>query len=238
MLGVERILPARTNRLRIAARSLAAATEAERRLAWFAPFTARERLLMHGPRTVHHLMDEMSVSGNPLRRMLETDLVGWLPDNLLERGDRMTMAASVELRPPFLDHDLVDTAFRLPSDVKVRKGTTKWVVKRVAAEFLPAGIVHRRKAGFRVPLDLWFREGLRGMAHDRLLARDSFVTQVLSRQAVSALLATHAAQRRNEDIRIWTLLSLEVWHDTFFGSGTAGISASCGPHQRAIADGL
>ena len=107
---------------------------------------------------------------DPLERMLAFDCEGWLPDNLLERGDRMAMAASVEVRPPFLDHELVTLAFSLPSAMKVRHGQTKWVLKEVARRHLPTTITDRRKVGFRVPLDSWFRGQLRGMAREMLLS--------------------------------------------------------------------
>ena len=78
----------------------------------------------------------------------------------------MSMAASLELRPPFLDHRLVELAFRLPSSVKVRDGQTKWVLKQVARRHLPDQIVFRPKVGFRVPLDAWFRGELQALARD------------------------------------------------------------------------
>jgi len=133
----------------------------------------------------------------------------------------MAMAASVELRPPFLDHRMVELAFSLPSRVKVRKGQTKWVLKQVARQHLPESIVDRRKVGFRVPLDAWFRDHLRDMARDMLLGPSSFVGTTLDPVAVRSLLDTHESGRRDESIRIWTLLSLEVWHDVYFRSGHA-----------------
>jgi len=126
------------------------------------------------------------------------------------------MAASMEMRPPFLDHELVTLAFSLPSSLKVRQGKTKWILKEVARRHLPSSITDRRKVGFRVPLDLWFRGHLREMARDILLGRDSFVGTTMDRAAVTALLDAHESGRRDESIRIWTLLSLEVWHQTFF----------------------
>lgn len=140
------------------------------------------------------------------------------------------MSASVELRPPFLDARMVELAFGLPSGVKLRRGTTKWVVKEVARRHLPTEIVDRPKVGFAVPLDAWFREGLRDMAWDMLTSTNSYVGEVMDAGAVRALLASHESGRRNEQIRLWTLLGLEVWHDLFFrsgrtgGEGTAGLS--------------
>jgi asparagine synthase (glutamine-hydrolysing) len=213
--SAEMRLPPKYQRARIALRALGERDEAARLEGWFAPFTTLERatLLSSPDRRPGH--DIAIGGGDALRRMLFADCHAWLADNLLERGDRMSMAASLELRPPFLDHHLVELAFSLPSDVKLRRGTTKWVVKEVARTMLPADIVDRPKAGFRVPIAAWLRGSLRDMAHDRLLSRTSFVSEVFDRRMIERLLAEHGSGARNEDIRIWTLLSLEMWHQQF-----------------------
>ena len=100
--------------------------------------------------------------------------------------------------------------------MKVRRGTTKWVLKEVARRYLPAEVVDRRKVGFRVPLDEWFRSGLRDSMWDRLTGPASFVGQTFDRPAVVQLLERHESGRFNEESRIWTLMCLEVWHETFF----------------------
>jgi asparagine synthase (glutamine-hydrolysing) len=160
--------------------------------------------------------------------MLYADSRGWLPDNLLDRGDRMSMASSLELRPPFLDARLVDLAFELPSSVKLRRGTTKWVVKEVARRYLPDEVVDRRKVGFTVPLDRWFRGGLRDLAWDMLTSESSLVASLMSRTAVRELLERHDRGQRAEHMRLWTLLGLEVWHDVFFRGGGQRPSARSG----------
>ncbi len=217
-------LPRRIRRARIGLRALEATTEDERMAAWFAPFTAAERAALLGappPSATRHFA---ATGGDPLRRMLLADSGPWLADNLLERGDRMTMAASVELRPPFLDHRLVELAFRLPSRMKVRAGTGKWVLRHVATDLLPHAVLRRPKVGFRVPLGAWFRGGLRELAWDRLLSPSSFVTSVFDRDAVARVLQRHEQGRADEEIRIWTLLGLEVWHDVC----VAGAGATAG----------
>jgi asparagine synthase (glutamine-hydrolysing) len=130
----------------------------------------------------------------------------------------MSMAASLELRPPFLDHRLVELAFRLPSSVKVRNGETKWVLKAVARRHLPEAIVSRPKVGFRVPLDAWFRGELQELSRDLLLGSDSMVGAMMDRSVVERILHDHARGRRDEEIRIWTLLSLEMWGRRFLGT--------------------
>jgi asparagine synthase (glutamine-hydrolysing) len=209
MRAAERALPARAGRARIAARALSGRDPGERMVGWFAPFTRYEVEELTGVplRSGRHAPEYR----DGIDLMARMDLAAWLPDNLLERGDRMSMAASLELRPPFLDHRLVETALRLPSAVKVRDGQTKWVLKQVALRHLPAEIVQRPKLGFRVPLDAWFRSGLRDMCTDLLLGPDSRVADFLDPAPIRALLTSHDAGRRNEEIRLWTLLSLEVW---------------------------
>ncbi|PWK81066.1 asparagine synthase (glutamine-hydrolysing) [Lentzea atacamensis] len=211
----EKALPASRARLGIAVRAIAEPSYAERMRGWFAPFTVAERAaLLGGPATRSVLAPYENGRGDALRRMLYADSHTWLADNLLERGDRMSMAASLELRPPFLDHRVAELAFSLPGNVKVRRGTTKWVVKEVARQHLPADVVDRPKSGFKVPLDAWFRDGLRDMAYDLLTGPTSFVGKTFDRAAVRALLDDHDSGDRNEQPRIWTLLSLEVWHQT------------------------
>jgi asparagine synthase (glutamine-hydrolysing) len=210
----------RLARARIAVRAAGAVDREEQFRTWFAPFTKRERESLLGslPRRVGGVSTKRH--GDVIRQMLLADLESWLPDNLLERGDRMSMAASLELRPPLLDHRLVELAFRLPSNVKVRGGTTKWVLKEVARRYIPAEVVDRRKVGFRVPLESWFRSDLRDSMWDRLTGADSFVAQNFDRNAVRELLTRHESGQFNEESRIWTLMSLEIWHETFFGAGS------------------
>ncbi|MFO1076267.1 MAG: asparagine synthase (glutamine-hydrolyzing) [Planctomycetota bacterium] len=212
----ERFLPGAKYRARQAARALTGRTTAERLQTWFAPFTWYERkALRHGYGALRSLGQYERCQGDHLRRMLYVDCHTWLADNLLERGDRMSMAASIENRPPFLDHELVELAFRVDSGMKVRGSSGKWIVKEIARRHLPANIVDRKKVGFRVPLDEWFRGGLKDYAHDLLLGRASFVGTFLARGPIAALLADHQRGRRNEELRLWTLLGLEVWHGAF-----------------------
>lgn len=214
LLGrLEHHLPIEGDRIRIALRAVSQTGSAERMRGWFAPFTVDERELLIGrgaPRAIP--ASYVAGWGDNLTRMLYADTSAWLADNLLERADRMSMAASVETRPPFLDHRLVELAFALPSRMKVRGRTTKWVIKQVARKYLPDDVVDRSKVGFKVPLDQWFRGGLRDMAFDLLTGPSSFVGSAFNGAMVSKLLDDHSAVRRNEESRLWTLLSLEVWY--------------------------
>ncbi|MDZ5660539.1 asparagine synthase (glutamine-hydrolyzing) [Nocardioides sp. S-58] len=190
------------------------AGQVERRLG--APFSAgeRERLIGSGPPPERRAAP--ALGADPVDRMLRHDLRHWLPDHLLERADRMSMAASVEVRPALLDHRLVELAFRLPTSVKVRAGTSRWVLREVARPFLPDELVDRKVAPRRVPLDAWLRSGLRDTARERLTGADSWVAQTLDRATVRDLVDRHE-RGAGEEVRLWTLLCLEMWHERFFG---------------------
>lgn len=211
---VDPLLPQRLARHRIALRAFGAATEARQLETWFAPFTELERRTLLGERESDRPEAPAPPGVDAIDRMLRYDAGSWLPDNLLERGDRMSMASSLELRPPLLDHKLVELAFRIPSEFKVRDGVTKWALKEVARRYLPSEVVDRRKVGFRVPLDDWFRSGLRDTMWDLLTSRDSFVRAQFDHGLVRSILARHEGGRFNEESRIWTLISLEVWYQT------------------------
>jgi asparagine synthase (glutamine-hydrolysing) len=216
MRRAERWLPGSKFRARQAARALTARDTAERLQTWFAPFTWYERkALRKGYGEKRSLGQYERCEGDHLRRMLYVDCHTWLTDNLLERGDRMSMAASIENRPPFLDHELVELAFRIDSAMKVKGKSGKWIVKEIARKHLPASIVDRKKVGFRVPLDEWLRSGLKDFAHDLLLGRDAFVSRYLEKAPIAAMLQDHMSGRRNEELRLWTLLGFEVWHRAF-----------------------
>jgi asparagine synthase (glutamine-hydrolysing) len=219
--GLADALPSSRSRARIALRALTGASEADRLEGWFAPFTSEERTALLGVSGHGLQRAEERCVGDALQRMSATDVIGWLPDNLLERADRMSMATSLETRPPFLQVDMVEAAFAVPSKFKAYRGTTKWVVKEVARGLVPPDIISRPKVGFRVPLDTWLRSGLVDYAHDQLLGSNSFSAEVLGRATVQELLQTHLSGRRREELRLWTLLSLEVWHDVYFKRSVA-----------------
>jgi asparagine synthase (glutamine-hydrolysing) len=213
----ERLLPESKNRMRQAGRALAARSPAERMQTWFGPFTWYERQSLrdsYGKCNEPGQWDR--VEGDHLRRMLYVDCHTWLADNLLERGDRMSMAASIENRPPFLDHELVELAFRIDSAMKVKGNSGKWLIKEIARKHLPGNIVDRRKVGFKVPLDNWFRGGLKEHVHDLLSGQQSFVGSYFDQRVVRNLLHDHMRGRRNEELRLWTLMGLEIWHRAFF----------------------
>ena len=149
----------------------------------------------------------------PLQRMSYVDLKTWLADDLLVKADRMSMANSLELRVPFLDHRLVEFAATLPDRLKVHGGVTKYLLKKWAEPLLPREIVYRTKKGFPVPVKSWFREELSGFARETLLASGGICAEFLSRPQIEHLLHMHDREDRSE--QIYSLLVLDSWHHQF-----------------------
>lgn len=212
-------LPARLRRAEVALRSLCERNPADRWPLWFAPFTRWEKALLmpdhdSWPRPLQEHVKHLG-RGMTLEAMLYADCKVWLPDNLLDRGDRMTMGASVEGRVPFLDHELVEYAFGLPGNVKVRGFVGKWLIKQIALKYLPETIVHRRKVGFRLPLTQWFRGPLRDLCYDRICARAGLLRGLLDGRELQKVLDDHCSGRKDNWLQIWSLLGLSVWSDVF-----------------------
>jgi asparagine synthase (glutamine-hydrolysing) len=152
-----------------------------------------------------------------LHRMLYADTQHWLPDYLLLRGDKTSMAASLEARVPLLDHPLVEYAASLPADLKVHglRQSRKHLLREVAGELLPAPILSRSKKGFPVPIAAWLREGARDYCHD-LLGPDAVRNRALfDPGAVATLLHEHDTCVADHGSLLWGLLSVELWHRLF-----------------------
>jgi asparagine synthase (glutamine-hydrolysing) len=215
----ERALPAGFRRAEIALRSLCEKDPAERWALWFAPFSRQEKLQMLGGNNSWPNPSQQYVQRAAgccaLDGMLYTDCKLWLPDNLLDRADRMTMGASVECRVPFLDHELVELAFSLPVSVKIKGFCRKWQVKQIAGKYLPEQIIRRRKVGFSVPLARWFRGKLRQMCYERICDNNGLAGQLGNRSYLQKILDEHCANRKDHSLKIWTLLGLSIWHEVF-----------------------
>jgi asparagine synthase (glutamine-hydrolysing) len=149
-----------------------------------------------------------------LNQMLAADQQAWLPDDLLVKADKMTMAASIELRVPFLDHHVVEFAGRLPASLKLHDGQHKYLLKKIMRDLLPPEILDAPKRGFPVPLRQWYRQKLYSAARswllDSPLLRERLVLRELER-----LLETHHCGEADFSAEIHGLSCLSVWHDVF-----------------------
>jgi asparagine synthase (glutamine-hydrolysing) len=151
----------------------------------------------------------------PLERMLELDRRVWLPDDLLVKADKMTMATSVELRVPFLDHRLIEWSATLPASVKLRGGSGKWILREAARHRLPAECVAPGKRGFTVPVSNWMRKQLHGQLREELLASDSVTRNRFGARAISELLDEHKSGRADRKEELYALWVLEKWRKRF-----------------------
>ena len=149
-----------------------------------------------------------------LSRMLYTDTKTWLPGDLLMKADKITMANSLELRVPLLDHKVLEFAAALPSNFKVRGFTTKYIMKKVLSGLVPKEILDRRKTGFPVPYERWLRHDLKDMVHDVLFDRRTLERGYFDKSRIEALIAKDQ-QHGGLSKEIFCLVTFELWHRTF-----------------------
>jgi asparagine synthase (glutamine-hydrolysing) len=222
--GVVEHLPFGLRKLQVVGRSARFRDEAERLAAWFAGFAGAERSRLLAPplrdgadAAAAAFRDALGASAarRPLDRMLDADLRLWLPDDLLMKMDKMSMAASVEARVPLLDHPLVEWAATLPDGLKVRGLEGKVLLKRLALRRLPPEVVRRPKVGFTVPLAPWFRGPLRPLLEDTLLSPTALGRGYFDVEVLRGYVGDHVAGRRDRSRELWTLLTLELWHRAY-----------------------
>jgi asparagine synthase (glutamine-hydrolysing) len=152
---------------------------------------------------------------------LAADAALYLPDDLLVKVDIASMAHSLEARSPFLDHEFMEFAATIPSDLKVRGREKKIILRRALTGLLPDEILRRPKMGFGVPIDHWLRHELKDLAYDTLLSPRAQARGYFRPEVVQRYLDEHTGGRTSWHSLLWTLLMLELWHRTFVdGDGT------------------
>jgi len=164
---------------------------------------------------------EQQPKSTPLRRILYYEQRHWLADNVLERADRMTMSASLELRAPFLDHRLVEHVSRLPDAQRVRGLSTKWILRKADERLLQHAPARPRKGGFRIALAGLLRGETRELLTDYLRGPGCLTRAYCNEAVLDRLLDEHLAVRRNHEEILWTLLNLEIWHRTYASAARA-----------------
>jgi asparagine synthase (glutamine-hydrolysing) len=150
--------------------------------------------------------------------MLYADAKIWLPDDLLLKADKMTMANGLELRVPFLDHKLVEFAATLPANLKLKGSTGKYLLRKAMQNVLPKRILTRPKKGFPVPTGSWLRGHLKDFVHDTLLASDAACREYMDSRVIHKIVSEHEQGTENRRQEIWTLLVFEIWHRLFINA--------------------
>ena len=162
------------------------------------------------PGVAEHPLALPDIDDDLLARMQVYDAATYLPDDILQKVDRAAMAVSLEVRPPLLDHRVVEFALALPARLRIRDGESKWLLRRVLDRYVPRALVERPKMGFAVPLDDWLRGPLRDWAED-LLDPQRLGGGLLDPAAVRRLWEDHLTGRANRAYGLWAVLMFEAW---------------------------
>jgi asparagine synthase (glutamine-hydrolysing) len=164
----------------------------------------------------------LSAPGLPLlERMMLADQLGYLPDDLLAKVDRASMAVGLEARVPLLDHRVAELAWRLPRRFKVRGGEGKWVLRRILHRHVPAALVDRPKMGFSVPIDAWLRGPLRPWAEDLLSPARLRADGLLDADRVARAWRDFLAGRGRGGMSVWAVLVFQAWHQRWLAGQPA-----------------
>jgi asparagine synthase (glutamine-hydrolysing) len=217
------------DRAKIALYALNQPNEATRFLNWFPLFNSsmKQSLLseplmetLQGYKTEGVLEEHLARSHAraPLHRMLYLDTKLWLPDVLLARADKMSMAASLESRVPLLDHKLVEFAASLPPNLKVRGLARKYLLKKVSRSWVPQQIIQRKKEGFPTPTSLWLRHEARAFMRDILSPSVIRVRGLFNPTCVERLIREHENGSADHGAWLWGLISLEIWQRLFMNT--------------------
>ncbi|MFQ5810000.1 MAG: asparagine synthase (glutamine-hydrolyzing), partial [Armatimonadota bacterium] len=225
VLKVLRALPIGRWHKRALERMLSSGSPADRQLNWIANFTGPQREALYRPEIAAEI-DESALSaafGERIERASSDDIVDalmqldaetWLPEDILTKVDKVTMATSLEARVPLLDNPLVDALRRIPAARKVRGRQTKCFLRRLADELLPAGVARLPKHAFIVPIEQWLRADLSEMVDDLLLS-DPGIGECLRVEAIRDIVEEFRRGEGDHAQRLWTLLCLELWHKVF-----------------------
>jgi asparagine synthase (glutamine-hydrolysing) len=158
----------------------------------------------------------MPVADNFLESMMAMDMLSYLPDDILVKVDRASMANSLEARVPFLDRRVIELAWRLPIDFKLRNGESKYVLKQVLFNYVPRELIERPKKGFSVPMNQWLKGPLKELCMDLLDPARIESQGLLDSGMTSVLLKEHFSGKRNWADRLWAILVFQMWYEEYF----------------------
>jgi asparagine synthase (glutamine-hydrolysing) len=212
-------LPFSFRRLKTLIANIGICDARERMPRWFGALTREEITQLTKGLNFERRFDErpfcVSANQSALRKICYFDQTSVLPDDLLERGDRMTMGASIEARMPFIDHELAETVASLDDNVRIRGSDQKWILRQFAKTLLPLQIAERPKLGFSTPLRSWFRDEMSDFISDCLTGPDSMSQRFFDRKDLTAIVQDHISGRSDNEKLIWMLLNLELFQRAY-----------------------
>lgn len=175
---------------------------------------------LNGHRPERMICDHFATApaDDPLAGMITADVNTLLPDDFLVKVDRASMSCGLEVRPPLVDHELLELAARVPSNLKVRRGQTKWILKRLYRDRLPAQVTRRPKQGFEIPIDRWLRGPLREVFESAVLSPQSRVAGLIDQSTARRLYRAHLAEVGRHGDTLWSLLVLARWAEEYLTS--------------------
>lgn len=147
-----------------------------------------------------------------LNNILAGDVITYLSDDLLTKADRMGMANSLEIRVPYLDHEFVEFVYAMPSWLKLKGLRTKYILKKIASRYIPKEAIYRKKRGFLIPIDSWFKNDLKELALDLLAPAEIAKRGLFNPGYVTSLLRDHFDDKCDNSHRLWQLIILELWY--------------------------
>ena len=202
-----------TDKLRKVSRALTAPDEMA--FYWQLATHDTEAFLDSGLRAAHPTPGPSDAlqEGSFVERMMYLDTITYLPDDVLAKVDRASMSVSLEAREPLLDHRLIEFAWSLPVDMRVRKGEGKWLLRQVVKRYLPAHLLARPKSGFTVPLGDWLRGPLRAWAEALLEERALREESVFRPEAITEAWRAHLSGRENRQYDLWPVLMFRAWRE-------------------------
>jgi asparagine synthase (glutamine-hydrolysing) len=213
-------------------RALAAAglESCERYDRWMSYFTREDLDRLYEPTFASHLpalktADSLlaepwrrTTAGDTIDTMLDVDVQTYLPGDLLVKMDIASMAHSLEVRSPLLDHVLMERAAQMPSALKLRRGVRKALLKEAVGPWLPGSVTERPKMGFGVPIGSWLRNGLRDLPGDVLLDPAAVGRGMFRTSEIRRLIDDHHSGATDNSAKLWSLLQLELWFRTYIDS--------------------